>query len=110
MRDIIKTEYDGRKCKGFQYILELDNKKKCRLIFMAVDEECKEWSLCCLIPDSFSERERSVGFMFSTPKGNMPLTTICTIGLNLLQRMIQEEVQIYTGIDSLVGCLVRGET
>lgn len=111
MKDIIKSEYEGRKCKGFEYILELDNHKKCKFLFSVSDEESKIWNLCCLIPDSFSrDRNRCMEFGFCVPKSNMPLTTICTIGLKLFQNQLKEEIQSYTDMDSLIGYLVRGET
>lgn len=112
IHDIIHKEHEGKECVAFQYVLKVEGYNAIRFIFSRSRTESnaiipKAWRVDVNLDNAEGYAERFWLF-FVTPKDNIPLTTVCAMGVTEFKKYVMKSADYMTMINYEVGLALEG--
>lgn len=107
---LVNRVYSGKECISFDVFMEDDSKSKndsSRLMFEAnyrrnISNNL-EWTMRVVLPRTRDGDHQIYEFGYVLPKSGLALTLIAAMGLKLFQLRLQEEIQMKSDWNFIIG-------
>ena len=114
LKDLQNRVYSGRECVEFSYdVVDIsrapnDKERNCFRAIWRKGEEYNEWHMRVIIDRTRDADSQVYNFGYIMPRSGLPLELIAATGLRYFQMYIQQEVQMKSNWDFVLGDILRG--
>ena len=109
LKDLYNRVYEDKECIEFSYNLkdgdEVREKTLCKANFEKVED--MTWRMTILIPSSRVSETQIYSAVYGVPSQNIPLTTVCLMGIRLFYLQLNEELNLKGMMKIAAGLLTN---